>query len=78
MIKKVYKVIDIIQKHYNGGNGEKFERLIENVFRNSSIDDFYYEIWETFENPAITIKALAISWIENGKLQCVVDTITLD
>lgn len=78
MIKKVYKVIDIIQKHYNDGNEEKFERLIENVFRNNSIDDFYYEIWETFENPAITIKALVISWIENGKLQGVVDTIILD
>lgn len=78
MIKKVYKIIDIIQKHYSHVEEEKFNRLIENIFRNNSIDDFYYEIWETFENPAITIKALAISWIENGKLQCVVDTIILD
>ena len=56
--------------------GVRMDEAIDTLFRENGFEDEEYncELIETFDSPGITCFALAVSWIENGKLKVYNDT----
>lgn len=80
--EKIYKILEQYEGHspyreieVNGEWEEiSLEGEIEEVLGAAeSITDFYVEATNMFDNPGIDIYSVSIAWIENGKLETILN-----
>lgn len=80
--EKIYKILEQYKGHspyceieVNGEWEEiSLEEEIEEVLGAvESITDFHVEVTNMFDNPGIDIYSVSITWIENGKLEAILN-----
>lgn len=61
--------------HYNEETGEEtyIGELIDEIFHKYDITEYDYDDNTIFENCGCTLKSFSVAWIENGKLQTILN-----
>ena len=80
--EKIFKIMEQYEEHgiyreieINGEWGEiSLEEEIEEILsKEESVTDFQVEAANMFENPGIEVYSVSIVWIENGKLETILN-----